>query len=301
MPSPDYAAALTLEQLLVLREIDRAGSFSAAARSLRRTQGSVSYQVERLEEQLAVKLFDRDRRPPRLTAAGEGVIRAARRVLEEVEGLRDAAWGYREGLESEITLAVDVLFPPRQLAAILQALQAAYPPVTVIVHAGMVEFAAQAVRDGTADVAISGPLGLGADLDHAAFDEVEQVAVVAPGHPLAEVDGPVSDRELAQHVHLILGQPAPNPHLTEGFRSARRWYLRDALHRLVLIEAGLGWARLPRHQVQLSLDDGRLVAFAARAHEDQQRKVPIHVAVRREDRLGPVAKWLWDHLCGGAP
>ena len=111
-----FAGALTLEQLVVFGAVVRCGSFSAAARDLGRAQGTVSYQIERLEEQLSATLFDRSQRRPRLTQEGRRIAQRVQAVLGSVDELRREAWSWSVGLESKLHLAVDVLFPANRLA-----------------------------------------------------------------------------------------------------------------------------------------------------------------------------------------
>src|SRR3954470_16056861 len=88
--APMMAAMLegvTIEQLRTLRAVAEAGSFSAAARKLGRVQAAVSQSIDRLEAQLALRLFDRTGRVPRLTPHGEAVVAAAARVGDEVDAL----------------------------------------------------------------------------------------------------------------------------------------------------------------------------------------------------------------------
>src|ERR1700728_1559707 len=101
----------TLDQLHVLAAVAEAGSFSAAARQLNRAQSVISYTIANLEAQLGVALFARDGRRSVLTEAGRTLVADARRVGRLVDELRARAAALRRGLEAELGLAVDVLFP----------------------------------------------------------------------------------------------------------------------------------------------------------------------------------------------
>ena len=68
--------AVTLDQLRAFATIADEGSFSAAARKLRRVQSAVSHAIGIVEDQLGVQLFDRSARLPRLTAQGRKQLRA---------------------------------------------------------------------------------------------------------------------------------------------------------------------------------------------------------------------------------
>src|SRR5579871_312269 len=83
--------AVTLDQLRMLIAIADTGSFSAAAKRLKRAQSAVSHGVGQLETALGLKLFDRGARRPRLTEAGETVLADARSVVTRTAELRARA------------------------------------------------------------------------------------------------------------------------------------------------------------------------------------------------------------------
>src|SRR3982074_2878625 len=87
------------------------GSFSAAARKLRRAQSGVSELVSGLEDQIGVPLFDRSGRYPRLTSEGAVLLAGARGVVSSVDFMKARAKGMASGLEPELSVVVDVFFP----------------------------------------------------------------------------------------------------------------------------------------------------------------------------------------------
>ena len=81
----------SLDQLQVFVAVVQAGSFSAAARRLGRTQSTVSAAIANLEADLGVELFDRSTRIPGLTAAGQKLQLEAEAVLERCLALQGHA------------------------------------------------------------------------------------------------------------------------------------------------------------------------------------------------------------------
>src|SRR5258705_13406730 len=100
--------AVTLDQLRTFVAAAEEGSFSAAARKLRRAQSAVSQTVANLEGQLRVQLFDRGGRYPRLTDEGHALLRDARAVAEHMDSFKAHARSIHEGLEPELSVVVDV-------------------------------------------------------------------------------------------------------------------------------------------------------------------------------------------------
>ena len=106
---------VSLDQLRAFIAAVDEGSFSAGARKLHRAQSAVSELVSNLEAQLGVVLFDRSERYPKLTAAGVQLVADARSVVANVDLLKARAKGISRGLESELSVVVDVLFQLKQL------------------------------------------------------------------------------------------------------------------------------------------------------------------------------------------
>src|SRR5260221_10279994 len=91
------------------------GSFSAAGRKLRRAQSVVSQTLANLEGQLGVALFDRRTRSPTLTEDGRALLQDARAVADQMDGFKARAKTLREGLEPELSLSIDVMYPMSEL------------------------------------------------------------------------------------------------------------------------------------------------------------------------------------------
>ena len=109
---------LSLDQIRAFLTTVDAGSFSAAARRLQRAQSGVSDLIARLEAQLGVALFDRTGHTPRLTEAGAVLLSDARTVVAAIDALRARAKGMAAGIEPELSVVFDSVFP---MAAITQA------------------------------------------------------------------------------------------------------------------------------------------------------------------------------------
>src|ERR1700691_3101153 len=95
--------ALTFDQIQLLLAVIDEGSFSGAARKLRRAQSAVTYGIQRLEEQVGLALFARSAYRPTLTETGRALLPRARRIAEEAMAFREQAKSLAGGLEAEIT------------------------------------------------------------------------------------------------------------------------------------------------------------------------------------------------------
>ncbi len=88
-----------------------AGGYAQAAATLHKSQSAITYGVQKLEALLGVKALSIVGRKAILTASGEVLYRRAKSLLEEAGGLEGAAGTLAAGWESELRLAVEIVFP----------------------------------------------------------------------------------------------------------------------------------------------------------------------------------------------
>lgn len=296
MPNPGQP---TLDQLRVLIAVVEAGGLAAAGRRLGRATSAVSYALDQLELQLGLTLFVRggaagSNRRPQLTEAGQVVLAEARGIAAGIDGLRARVRGLSQGLEAELGLAVDVLFPTERLVAALTDLQAAFPTVALRLHVEALGAVSALLHRGVASLAICGPLHTPtAGLTLHALTGVEIVPVAAPGHPLAKA--PPAPGDAAHHVQLVLtDRSTATAGRDFGVLGSRSWRLADlgAKHELLL--AGVGWGGMPEPMVRADLASGRLVRLAL--PDWAETLYPFALIHRAETPPGPAARWLMERL-----
>jgi DNA-binding transcriptional LysR family regulator len=287
----------TLDQLAVFAAVADAGSFSAAARRLRRGQSVISYTIANLEAQLGVKLFDREGRVPRLTRSGQAVLADARRVAGVMDEMRARAAALQQGLEPEISLAVDVLFPVPRLVCALRDFSAEFPTVSLRLRMEAVGGAAQLVLDGVCGLGISGWAGgLPETLERRPAGQGRLIPVAAPGHPMAAL--PEVPRSAARtHVQLVLADAS---RLTEGrdfgVIALQSWRLGDLGAKHALLLAGLGWGNMPEHLVTADLQAGRLVRLRIEGEHENGYEYRFSLIHRSDRPPGRAGSWLRERL-----
>jgi DNA-binding transcriptional LysR family regulator len=282
----------TFDQLRLFLTVVETGSFAAAGRRLHRAVSVVSYGIGNLEAQLGLTLFDREgTRRPILTEAGAALLAEARTVADGMDGLRARAKGLLDGLEAEVSLVVDVMFPAESLGRVLRAFNVEYPTVSLRLHVEALGAVTALVLDRSAVVGIAGPIALEGDaIVREAIGTVALVPVAAPDHPLARMD-PLPPGAGRGHVQLVLTDRSP---LTQGHdfsvNSARTWRLADLGAKHALLRQGIGWGNMPLPMIAADLVAGTLVRLAM---PDQPGGNYRFSAIwRRDTPPGPAATWL---------
>ncbi|AYG64469.1 LysR family transcriptional regulator [Rhizobium jaguaris] len=291
--------ALTLDQLRVLVTVDETGSFSAAARKLRRVQSAVSHAIQTLERIHGVELYDRTRKIPKLTEAGRVLVTQARQVLRQAELFGRTARAMSAGLEAELGFTIDSMVPSEPIMGSLKGLQAEFPDLTVSLFTDGPWSAERRLRDGSAAIAIGMITPVTAQSLRAhLLTSIELIPVVAPDHPLAQTKGPATREQLSEHVQLILTDSSQSGGQSFGVVSPRVWRFIDIARRLEFILAGFGWGNMPHHLVKEYLADGRLKQIVIDDSSVTPGWLPIYAAYKRDGPLGMAASWLLSDLQG---
>jgi DNA-binding transcriptional LysR family regulator len=290
--------AVTLDQLRTFIAAAEEGSFSAAGRKLRRAQSVVSQTLANLEGQFGVRLFDRSRRRPVLTPQGQVLLTHARTVAGDVARLKAHAKLLASGLESEVSIAVDVMFPMDALTAAVTAFHAAFPLTPLRLYAETLGAVMQAVLDGRCTVGVSGELAnVPPVLSYEPMLRVPLIHVTSPRHPLAKYVRPIPTSELVKHIQLVLTDRSMLTAGQElGVLSSRTWRLADLGAKHAFLRAGLGWGGMPEELVRSDLAGGALVKIVA---EDAPRAgfaVSMRAVYRTDAPPGIAARWLIERL-----
>lgn len=181
----------TLDQLRILKAIAAEGSFKRAADSLYVSQPAVSLQVQNLERQLDVPLFDRGGRRAQLTEAGRLLLNYGDRILslcqETVRAIDDLQSLHGGTLIVGASQTTGTYLLPRLLGLFRQQ----YPKVAVQVQVHSTRRTCWSVVNGQVDIAIIGgeiPSELNESLEIIAYAEDELALILPASHPLAHLE-----------------------------------------------------------------------------------------------------------------
>ena len=289
--------SLSLDHLRVIVTIADVGSFSAAARKLRRAQSAISQAVATLEQLQGVQLFDRSGHRPQLTEIGQVLVGQARQVLASAARFEAVAASNRSGLAAELALAIDPLVPTEPLIESLRALRERYPCLPVSFTTEGLGGALRRLRNDTAALAICLLLpAVPEDIVAYPLLRIDMIPVVASGHPLASLKRPATRSDLEPHVQLVLSDPIDPSCASYGLSSGRLWRFVDLGRRLDFLLAGFGWCRMPNHLVGKLIAAGQLTRIEIENDPTPPEGLTIYAAHRRDHAPGVSGRWLLDEL-----
>lgn len=145
---------MTLTQLEYVVAVDNCRHFATAASLCFVTQPTLSMQIQKLEEELGIKIFDRSKQPVIPTEAGREVIDQAKKVLAEKSKITELVQVRKGKMAGELRIGIIPTLAPYLLPLFLKSFNAKFPEVKLIVNEMMTEFIVQRLREGRIDVGL---------------------------------------------------------------------------------------------------------------------------------------------------
>ncbi|RFZ92963.1 hydrogen peroxide-inducible genes activator [Mucilaginibacter conchicola] len=142
---------MTITQLEYIVAVDTYRSFVAAANKCFVTQPTLSMQIQKLEDTLGVKIFDRSKQPVVPTEIGEEIIAQARVLIAESEKIKEIVTDRQKELSGELRVGIIPTISPYILPKILNSFIEKYPQVKLIVWEQTTEQIIQQLKLGTID------------------------------------------------------------------------------------------------------------------------------------------------------
>lgn len=291
----------SLDQLQAFVAAADQGSFSAASRSLLKAQSAVSTAVINLEIDLGVELFDRSTRSPRLTTAGSTLLRYARSVLQSNHELMAHAASVGEGVETQLTVAIEQGIFVHSLLSIFVELGERFPFLEVELLEPGTNDVSRLLQEGRADIGVmmeqeDYPQGF----HFSGIGHSHLIPVCSQAHPLAEL-AQVSHADLRQHRQLV-SRSRPSQHSIQprGQKSPNIWFSESPYLIMELLISGLGWAELPQAVVFERLKSGELVRLNYDFHQTEILQ-GVDVVWTERRSLGGAGQWLLHELLSTGP
>jgi DNA-binding transcriptional LysR family regulator len=260
---------VTINQLRAFVAVCDQGSFSGAARELKRAQSAISHAIHALESAFDLELFERNTRKATLTAAGRSLLPDARAVISRTEEMKTRAASIAEAGVPTVSIAVDTYFPRAHLIECLRGLQVDFPTVAINLRITTMQGGERLVREGTCALAVTitdVPELSPGSIERQHLCDAPMLTVCAPSHPLAACAGPIPREELGRHIQLVVTDNQPDGEKTQqGVAGERQWQVNDLGAKHDLLRGGLCWGHIPRHMVAQDLADGTLVELQRRS------------------------------------
>ena len=272
---------MTLTELKYIVAVAREKHFGKAAEACFVSQPTLSVAIKKLEEELEVKLFERNASEVTVTPLGEEIIRQAQTVLEQAAAIREIAKRGKDPLAGPLRLGVIYTIGPYLLPDLVRQVIKRTPQMPLMLQENLTAKLLDQLRVGEIDCAILAEPFPDTNLALAPLYDEPFYAAVPSSHPLAQQSHVTAD-SLKQETMLLLGNGhcfrdhvlevcpefARFSNDAEGIRKSFEGSSLETIKHMVA--AGMGLTLVPR----LSVPEGALdaqglpVPMAQNSHSD---------------------------------
>jgi LysR family transcriptional regulator for metE and metH len=180
-----YLAMVESFHLVVIREVERSGSLTAAAHALHLTQSALSHAVRKMEERLGTAVWQREGRSLRLTQAGAYLLNLANRLLPQLEHADEVMAQYGKGQRGSLRIGMECHPCYQWLLKVVEPFLRHWPDVDVDVKQRFQFGGIGALFGHEIDVLVTPDPLRKQGLRFLPVFDYEQVLVVGKDHPLA--------------------------------------------------------------------------------------------------------------------
>ncbi|MCG6235240.1 LysR family transcriptional regulator [Vibrio furnissii] len=284
---------ITLEALHILDAIERRGSFAAAANELNRAPSSLSYQIQKLEQDLDIMIFDRSGHKANFTDAGKLILERGRAILSATEKLVNDATLLANGWELDITLAFDGIIPIANFFPLVEAL-GNVSKTRVRLQEDILAGGWESLAADRADLLICPKIDtLPQDVKAEPLGTMEMMWVAASDHYVHKRSGEFDDEARQKYRAIAIAdtardQPAMSVNILE---KQPRLTVTNFNAKCQALVNGLGIGTLPKHVAEPLIAEGKLKKIEGSLGIDME----IIMAWRR-NKIGEAKSWCIQYL-----
>ena len=282
---------MDLNQLEVFVTVARERSFSRAAEALHRTQPAVSQAIQRLEEGIGEKLFDRSSKDGTLTPAGEVLLDHARHILNLKRAAVDAVHELRDLKAGKVTISANehTVF---YLLPVIAKFRDKHPEIKVEVQRGVASRIPEQITAREVELGVISFEPDDASLESIAVTTDELVLIVPPIHRLAKTRE-VSITDLGTESFVAHNAPSPyRQQVLQAFATHKTPLnivveLPSLEAIKLLVERGSGVALVPRLSAESEIAAGTLCGLSVK---EMRLGRCLNIIYRRNSELSHAAK-----------
>lgn len=194
---------MTLTELRYIVAVAQERHFGRAAKRCHVSQPTLSIAIKKLEEELALPLFDRSSNEVKTTAAGARIVAQAQRVLEEAEALTNIAQAGQDELSGAFRLGLIFTVAPYLLPRLILAMRELAPQMPLMLEEQYTHNLVELLKKGELDaIVVAEPFQEAGIITQPLYDEPFFV-IVPKGHPFEALDS-VSAQALVDEQVLLL-------------------------------------------------------------------------------------------------
>ncbi|SJN59661.1 LysR family transcriptional regulator [Vibrio ruber] len=284
---------ITLEALYILDAIERRGSFAAAAHEMNRAPSSLSYQIQKLEQDLDIIIFDRSGHKASFTDAGRLLLDHGRRILSETDKLVNDATVLANGWELDVTLAYDGIIPVDNFFPLVESL-GNVSKTRVRLQEEILAGCWESLATDRADLLVCPRLEtMPHDVKVESLGSMSMVWVAATDHYVHKRSGVFDENARQKYRIVAIADTAREqpPISVNILQKQPRLTVTNFAAKCQALTSGLGIGTLPQQVAQPLIDAGKLQII----HGTEKKEAELVLAWRR-NKMGEAKSWCIQYL-----
>jgi DNA-binding transcriptional LysR family regulator len=287
---------ITLDALKVLDAIERKKSFAAAAEELFRVPSAISYTINKLEDDLAIALFDRSKRKAELTPVGKMIVEQGRFILAATDELTHMAKQSASGWELELRICIDSILKFTPFYSLIALFQKAYPWIDIRLTEEVFGGTWDALNSGRCDLMIGGEGDTsGSEFTSRNIGSIDFIFAVNASHPLCKEQQPLTNSMIKKYPSIVVADSSRDlPTRSAGLLDGQARITVPNIEKKIEAHChGIGVGYLPAHRISTELNTGELVALSLKGHENRQHD--LYIAWEKNNK-GKALAWFVNKL-----
>lgn len=282
---------MDIEEIKILKAIDKYGSINAAAENLFVAKSAISNAIKQSELEFGFKLLDRSGYRVKLSPKARMYLEKASRVIK----LYDELDGFRKQLSEDIELSIRIssttLYELSCFIDLIKATNKSFSNTTVYLQREILSGEAMLLNEEV-DLAITETATDKTNLEYRKISKVEMPLLIYSNHEFLKLPkSKQNQEELNKYPQIVVKSTQSNsPNQGGIYKDAIHWQVTDDTTKLELIRKGLGWGRLPMHLVEKDIERGRLKPLC---HIEKTLVLDLYLARRKNYSYGKVADFIW--------
>ncbi|MCY9855449.1 LysR family transcriptional regulator [Vibrio mediterranei] len=253
---------LPLETLQILDILEREGTFSLAAAHLNKSVSTISYRVQKLEDDLGILILDRSGHRAVFTRIGQVLVDQGRQILTGSDNLIHRIHQLSSGWESELTLSYDGIIGQDIALTLIEKISAKCS-TQLYIQEDILSGGWEALISGKADILISSILNmkLPNTINIKTIGTIDMVWVAAKGATILNVPDPLNESTRQNYPIVAVADTA-----RAGPKTSRNILLNQKiitvssmLDKISAIIRNIGFGTVPKHLIKEELSKGTLV------------------------------------------
>jgi DNA-binding transcriptional LysR family regulator len=276
----------TSENIELFVKVLDTGSFSAAARALKRVPSAVSMGIANIEAELGLALFERTPRKVIPTSTALALAPQARIISEQLKQLSKHAYELSLGLESVLKIGVVSDVNNKKLLQAIDQLASKYPLLNIEIITAPQDDILHLLYSEQINICLAGSGQNIKMQEHLQLVSLETVvATISTQHVLiTQKNHPIYIEDLINIRQIIVASSDLDITDLRPVIGASYWRTNNLQTAIDMVETGLGWGNFPYSLVKTHIEDGRLIQINFK-NTYNQLSVPIYLIWLKDKAL----------------